>query len=138
DRIFDRELAHVRASLEAGGSAQEKLLLFSDFMIEELKGMQPLMPILLEFFSLAARKKHVMRRLNQYFRNYLEILTPVIQQGIEGGEFRPVKAESAAIAVGAILEGTILLWVYDPETVDFEEFIASNVRLLLSGLRREA
>ncbi len=138
DNFFDQELVHVRASLEGGSPAHEKLLRFSDLMIEELKRMQPFMPILLEFISLAARKQSVLQRLNRYFHNYLGIVTPIIQEGIEAGEFRPVGAQKAAVAVGAILEGTILLWVYDPQTVNFEEYIASNMRLLLSGLQAEA
>ncbi len=138
DNFFDQELVHVRASLEGDSPAHEKLLRFSDLMIEELKRMQPFMPILLEFISLAARKQSVLQRLNRYFHNYLGIVTPIIQEGIEAGEFRPVGAQKAAVAVGAILEGTILLWVYDPQTVNFEEYIASNMRLLLSGLQAEA
>ncbi len=41
----------------------------------------------------------------------------------------------ASIAIGYILEGTVLLWVYDPSQIDIKYHIKSNINLLLQGLR---
>ncbi len=60
---------------------------------------------------------------------------PVIQQGIETGEFRHADAQEVAIAIGAIMEGTILLWVYDKSMVDPEQHIRSGMKLLLEGVK---
>jgi hypothetical protein len=43
----------------------------------------------------------------------------------------------ASIAIGSMLEGTVLLWVYDPSQIDIKYHIKSNINLLLQGLRTE-
>ena len=59
----------------------------------------------------------------------------VVQRGIDSGEFRAVDAKQVAIATGAILEGTILLWVYDKSLVNPEQHIRTGIQLLLEGLQ---
>ena len=51
----------------------------------------------------------------------MELLIPIIQQGIDIPEFLSINAEEAAIAAGTTFESTILLWVYDPEAVDHRD-----------------
>jgi hypothetical protein len=73
--------------------------------------------------------------LKEYFRSYLALLIPVFQQSIDCGEFRAINAGEAAIAVGAIFEGTILLWVYGPGTVDLDHSMETGFQLFLNGLK---
>jgi hypothetical protein len=40
-----------------------------------------------------------------------------------------------AIAAGAIIEGTMLLWVYDKSIIDPERHIRSGMKLLLEGVQ---
>ena len=134
DNIFERELAHLRSLQTASGPASQRLLEFTHRAVQDLKKMIRLMPITYEFYALAFRQKAVRQAIQGYFRSYLNILVPLIQQGVDQGEFRPVDAQAAAIAVGALLEGAILLWVIDPETIDFEAHILSGTQLLLAGL----
>jgi len=65
----------------------------------------------------------------------MDILIPVIQHGIDTGEFRPVDAKEIALAMGAVMEGTLLLWVYDNSLVEPEKHIRSGMKLLLNGVR---
>ena len=66
---------------------------------------------------------------------YMDILVPVIQQGIDTGEFQEIDPRSAAIASGAIFEGTILLWVYDKDLIEPEKHIKEGITLLLEGIK---
>ena len=61
-------------------------------------------------------------------------LIPIIQRGIDSGEFRAVDAREVALAAGAIFEGTILLWVYDKTAVDPMYHIHTSIRLLMEGV----
>jgi hypothetical protein len=81
----------------------------------------------------AFRRKFVQDAFKLYINKYMEILVPVIQQGIDSGEFRQFDPHAAAITIGAVIEGTILLWVYDKNLVDPEKNIREGVHLLLSG-----
>jgi hypothetical protein len=65
-------------------------------------------------------------------------LTAVIQHGIDQGEFRQANAQDIAIAIGAIFEGTILLWVYGKKRVDLQRNIRTGVEFVMEGIRARA
>ena len=97
--------------------------------------MLRLMPVAYEFLALAFRNKTVQKALKLYVNRYMDILVPIIQNGIDSGEFKKVDAKEVAIAMGAILEGTILIWVYDKSLVNPEVHIRSGIKLLMEGVR---
>jgi AcrR family transcriptional regulator len=134
DRIFQREFKQLDALTAAGGSAAENLRQFMEVSIKDLTAIIHLMPVAYEFLSLAFRNTTVQKVIKRYFRRYMDILVPIIQRGIDSGEFRAVDAGEVAVAAGAIFEGTLLLWVYDKSIVQPERHIRSGIDLLLEGI----
>ena len=134
EQMFTRELTHGRDLLDAELPAREKLLMLTRFAVEDIEKMQPLMPILFEYWSLLLRRKTVKKVLNKYYKSFLEIMVPIIEDGIDHGEFRQVDAASVAIAIGAVFEGTIVLWGAAPEVVDLGMHIKAGVRLVIEGV----
>ena len=116
-------------------SATEALNSFTEEAIRDYKRMLRLMPVAYEFLALAFRNKTVQTALSVYFRRYMETLVPIIKMGVEAGEFRAVDPHEAAVAIGAIYEGTVLLWVYDSSLVNLEKHIRSSMQMLLEGLK---
>ncbi len=135
DRIFKDIFNQLDARKYDQSSAIEAINRFTEEAIRDYMRMLRLMPVAYEFLALAFRNTTVQRALKQYFRHYMDVLVPIIQKGIDSGEFRPVDAREIALATGAIYEGTVLLWVYDRELVDLEHHIRSSVRLLLEGIQ---
>lgn len=138
DRIFGWEFAHAREMLEHEDSAIKKLELFTQTIIEDFIKMKPIVPIFFDFWALSVRRKSVNRAMNQYYQSYLEIIKPIIQLGIEQGEFRPVNVEEAAITISAAFEGIFLYWAYFPEMIDFEKQLTSSLNLLVEGLQAKS
>jgi AcrR family transcriptional regulator len=134
DQIFDYETGHVRELLEREDSAKLKLEVFIETMVKDLEKMKPLMPIFFDFWSLSVRKKTINQAIKKYYQSFLDLIEPIIEDGIEQGEFRPVDVKETAVAIGAMYEGTILFYVYFPELIDFENQFRSNLELLLEGL----
>lgn len=137
DQFFNWETAHLRELLDREVSAQKKLEIFVETTIKDLHKIKPLMPILFDFWSLSVRKKTVNQAIKRYYQNFLDLIEPIIQQGIDQGELRQINVSETAIALGAIFEGTILLYFYFPDTVDFEKQFRSNLDLILEGLIRK-
>lgn len=135
DRIFLHVFKQLDAREENEMSATEAIFQFTEDAIRDYKMMLRLMPVAYEFLALAFRNKTVQKALRQYFRHYMEVLVPIIQRGIDAGEFRQVDAREVAIAAGAIYEGTVLLWVYDKALVDIERHIRASIKLLLEGIQ---
>jgi AcrR family transcriptional regulator len=135
DRIFQGVFKQLDARKNVQMSATEAISQFTEEAIRDYKTMLRILPIAYEFLALTFRNKTVQKALKEYFRVYMDVLVPIIQRGIDSGEFRQVDAQEVAIAAGAIYEGTILLWVYDNSLVDIERHIRSSIKLLLEGIQ---
>ena len=134
DQIFDYETGYIRELLEREDSAKMKLAVFVETTIKELEKMKPLMPIFFDFWSLSVRKKTINQAIKRYYQSFLDLVEPVLEQGIEQGEFRPVVVSETAIAIGAMLEGTILFYVYFSDIIDLERQFRTNLDLILEGI----
>jgi AcrR family transcriptional regulator len=135
DRLFQLEFRQMEKLVVSDKPARQCIDEFTDLATRDITAMLRLMPIAYEFLALAFRNKYVQRALKQYLNRYLEILIPIVQRGIDSGEFRAVDAREVALAAGAIFEGTILLWVYDKTAVDPIRHIHSSIRLLMEGVQ---
>ncbi len=67
--------------------------------------------------------------------NYRDTFRVIVQQGIDRGEFIEVNAQQIAVALYALIDGTLMLAMLDT-TLDPRAYIEPNARLLLSGLLR--
>ena len=135
DRIFQREFRVFESLDLANMSATDAIWSFTETTSKDVKMMMRLLPITYEFMGLAFRNKLVQKAFKAYFNHYMDILIPIIQHGIDSGEFRPADAKEIALAMGAVMEGTLLLWVYDSSLVNPEQHIRSGMKLLLEGVK---
>lgn len=135
EKIFEPELNDLKALLTDNRSAEDRLEIYVDRVSDDMVSMLKWMPLIHDFIALAFRKKPVRKAISSYYQKHLEILLSLIQQGLDSGEFQADSAMEASIAIGSILEGTVLLWVYDPSQIDIKYHIKSNINLLLKGLR---
>jgi AcrR family transcriptional regulator len=134
DRIFQHAFDHLEARGSNEASATEAIWRFTEEAARDYTRMPHLVPVAYEFLALAFRNKRVQKALKRYFTHYMEVLVPIIQRGIDSGEFRPVDAHEVALAAGAIFEGMVLLWAYDQSRVNVERHIRSSIKLLLEGV----
>lgn len=135
ERLFSRELADLDNLVSDDSPAADRLLRYAERITKDVFRLLPFAPIAYEFLSLAFRRKYFREAFKIYLNNHMEILVPIIQQGVDSGEFRGVDAREAAIAIGAIFEGTLLLWVYDHSFVKPEKHILSGVNLIIDGMK---
>lgn len=135
DRMFQREFKQLENLEQDAVSATQAIWKITDLLTIEILGLLRLIPIVYQFLALAFRNKYVQKALKKYVNRYLNILIPIIQRGIDSGEFRQVNAREVAVAMGAMMEGTLLLWVYDKSIVEPEYHIHSGMKLLLEGVQ---
>ncbi|MCL4395797.1 MAG: TetR/AcrR family transcriptional regulator [Chloroflexi bacterium] len=135
DYVFAGELAAVRRLERAEGTSEERLRRFARLTVGEAKSIMQFTPIAYEFYSLAFRNKTAQKALRKYFRQYVDALVPVIEQGVASSEFHPVDARQAAITIAALVEGTLLLWVFDSEILNVNSQLETGVQTLIDGLK---
>jgi AcrR family transcriptional regulator len=133
--LFRQEMRFLKAHQRSDAPVREQFLELTRQMAGSLDRMQPFLPIVLEFYSLAGRRADVREFLIEAFNEYRAILAALIQQGIDRGEFRVVDAGSVAITHTALFEGLALLWAVSPQGADWKEQAEAAMHLLLEGLQ---
>jgi AcrR family transcriptional regulator len=127
ENIFEGEICHLQGLVDTPGSATERLGMFMNSTIAEFGHIVQTLPLTFEFYAMALRNDVIREAMRGYFDAYLKILIPIIEQGIQSGEFRKVDAFESSVALGALMEGTILLWVIDPTSISIEKHLNSGV-----------
>ncbi len=92
------------------------------------------MPIMYEFWAMLLRKKRVKEVLGSYYKSFFDIVEPIIQRGIDNGEFRKVNAEDVAVTIGAFIEGMFVLWAAIPDVVVLERHLRTGANLIIESL----
>lgn len=134
ERIFNPELKHLKDIRDSQEPPGKLLQRFTDYVIDDLDRMMPLMPLFYDFYAMGLRNKSIRRLMGGIIHQFIDGLEPIIERGIEIGEFRPVDPRETALAISALMEGMILLWTYDPESVVIHKNIRSGMKILMNGL----
>ncbi len=135
ERIFLKESRDLTPLITSEKSSSERIYEYTERIILDLQRLLKFAPIAFEFLSLAFRTKYFRKAFKTYLSIHMEILIPIIQQGVDAGEFRALDPFEAAVAIGAIFEGTVLLWVYDKDLIDPESHIKSGIKFLIEGFK---
>ena len=132
--------AEAKVSISAlGGSASERLMALNDALLRSWLEMLDMYSLVMEFWSASASSK-MRQRFKQAFkvgyRDFRLIVSALIRDGIETGEFRPdVDAESVAAALVGTWDALLLqAWFdegFDPLTTA-RRFMAVLIRGLSS------
>lgn len=134
DRMMGRELGELEELLADERSAKVKLTKFVEYSIDQVENLKPMLPVLVEFWGVMSHQGNVREKFSSYYQSVLNLLTPIIQQGIDEHDFYRVDARSAAIALEASMEGTILMWASNPDMVDLRPQLKKTLQLMLVGL----
>jgi AcrR family transcriptional regulator len=136
ERLFSSEFKELENMVvDVDQTATERLLRFTDQVCKDVRRMLRLMPLAYEFMAWAFRRTFVQEAFKRYINKFMGVLVPIVQQGIDSGEYRAIDPQSTVITLGAIFEGTVLLWVYDRTLVDPEKHIREGISLLLDGMK---
>jgi AcrR family transcriptional regulator len=136
-QLFDQELGVLQQLLAAEGAVAPRLRQLVAHGVGAVQQLEALLPVMLEFYALAARKSDVRQFLQRYYQRYHQLLAQLFEQGFARGEFHHGTAEAAAITLIAQLEGMGLLWGIAPELVPLAGRSETALDLLLSGLMAE-
>jgi AcrR family transcriptional regulator len=134
DLLFGAELHKMQNLSAEGQTARSSLESFLEIFLDDLRGILKVAPIIYEFYALAFRNATVRGVIRQYLRRFVAILEPIVQRGMDQGEFAPGNARQMTLTIWAALEGTLLLWGYDPEMIQVEEQLRASMALFLKGL----
>jgi TetR/AcrR family acrAB operon transcriptional repressor len=134
DSFLARELAYAHELLTADLSVAEKINKLADIVAADMAQIKPMTPLYMEFIAQAARDESVRAILQKPFHEFLNVFSALLEQGMANGEFRALNVKEVALTMATLIDGAILLWVYDPEFVDLEQQMKASLQLLLISL----
>ncbi len=130
--------AEAKVSISAlGGSASQRLAALSDSLMKPWAEMKDMFSLVMEFWSASASSQMRQRfklAFKQGYKDFRQIVSALIRDGIERGEFR---AEVDAESVAAALVGTwdaLLLQAWFDEGFDHLSTAKRFMEVLISGL----
>ncbi|MFN8388214.1 MAG: TetR/AcrR family transcriptional regulator, partial [Anaerolineales bacterium] len=86
DRMFQREMKQMEGLDQADLSAADAIWKMTEAVTNNILGFVRLVPIVYQFLALAFRNKYVQKALKKYINQYIDMITPIIEQGIKSGE----------------------------------------------------
>ncbi|HEX8727872.1 MAG TPA: TetR/AcrR family transcriptional regulator [Ktedonobacterales bacterium] len=134
--VFSVVIRGVRSIEESDQPARERILLTTARFADELERFAGALPVMLEFYAVAARDRTVRLYLREMYEDYTASLARVIEQGMARGEFRVGDdAVGRATALIGLWEGITLMWAMAPEAIHWREQATLATVTLLDGLR---
>jgi AcrR family transcriptional regulator len=138
DRLLVRQLTALPQLPMVEESMSELCLRFTRQFMEGLAQVPFLAPLTLEFYALAARHQEAHQLFRRSFQQSSAILSGLIEQGIERGEFRPVQVATVVHTITALFEGMMVLLAFGSLTTSLPEEMEEALRLLFEGLKTHA
>jgi AcrR family transcriptional regulator len=135
ERVLERELKQATKLVDSSGTSGERLQILMRITLSDIAGLGRLLPLAYEFLAMASRRKAVRQAMAEYYQRYAALLSAIIQQGIDSGEFAELDVEQAALSTIAMLEGLALVWFVAPEVTDIKSLGDAPMEALLAGFR---
>lgn len=114
---------------------QEKLRHIGRSMVEMLKQDPDLVSVMLDFWAATIHDEQTENLMRQVYETYIELVTSLVQVGIDSGEFRPVDAVYVAACYLAGLDGLMMLKHLGIGERDWLATSDTFVDVLVNGLR---
>ncbi len=137
ERVFTGEMRKAESLIEDEGVASERIEVLIQTAIQDIKRLSRMMPLAYEFIALAARRQLVRSAIRRYYAHYQAILSEIIRQGMEAGEFEPGDPDDVAVAAIGFVEGMALMWFLGPGRVDWDRMGDLPNKILLQGIRKK-
>jgi AcrR family transcriptional regulator len=140
DRFMGQSFENFRQISQEDGPVPDRLMSMMRDLAKEIEAISDLMPIIYEFYAVAAREEETRTTIHNYFKNYTELLEALIEEGIERGELRDVSSYDAALSIVSLVEGCMLIWTLEAfarRKSDLEALFESSLEFMFNGLMVE-
>lgn len=133
DKVIDEDVAILRNLLNEPATVQERLRKYLQIGVQE--SMQ-YTALTYELYILSKHDAKVRRHIQTYIEHYINVLTELIQQGMNQKEFRKGNAKSIAFTIAALYEGTLELVMLDPSIGNIEEMLNQSLEIIFKGIAK--
>ena len=131
DKVIDEDVAILRNLLNEPATVQERLRKYLQIGVQE--SMQ-YTTLTYELYTLSKYDAKVRHHIQTYIEHYINVLTELIQQGMNQKEFRQANARSIAFTIAALYEGTLELVTLDSSIGNIEEMLNQSLDIIFKEI----
>ena len=137
DYFFAYEMRDLeRIAQDHDRPVPERLRELAQAVIDSMKLVKPVLPVLYEFYALATRPGKIRNAWQRYYHNYRDALAALLAEGVQRGDLRPLDPQAMAVALIAQFEGLLLLWVIAPDLFDLPAVWRASAEHFIQGMER--
>jgi AcrR family transcriptional regulator len=127
------------SEIPAGEKLRQMIEALSHFIDSEFHETTELM---FDFWSECIKDKKakggLFKEMTRFYQDYREIFAGIISAGMEEGSFRKdIHPRSAAAVIVGTLDGLLIQWILEHETLDFRNLLKTVATTVLNGLVAE-
>jgi AcrR family transcriptional regulator len=137
DQLFATEMEKLAAiPADQNDTAEAKLLAALDLMVEMATAdeFQQIMPLMIDVWAQNWQDSEVNEAAVELYRRFRAPMVDLIEEGIAGGEFKPVDANALASILIGLYDGLAVQWMIEPSMVDWPIITETVRNTLLAGL----
>ncbi len=114
-------------------TSSQKLFTLSDFLRHLTDEFEGAFTLFLEYWASSSDREQAFQLWNHLLLQFKDVMVKIVEDGIQSGEFRPVKSEELVWALMAAMDGLAAYGMLMPE-MDSPRAMNALVETLLSGL----
>jgi len=139
DHMLETFVEQRRAALaDASLAPAEKLDVFLQQEIRLIRHQADLLKVRLDFLVQGTKDAAIEEKLRQMYGTWRHDIEEVVAEGVREGAFSAAAAPLIPNLLIALMEGALLQYFNDPDSLDLEEYFATARRMVLGLLTAEA
>ena len=118
-------------------SATDQLKGLFEYFIDQFENNPLVFRALVEFWSLSTRDKDFHRKLLKVYREFLGLISAILEGGIKSKEFKKLDVKTASLSIMINIEGIIWFSMYNALGFTARDYITTITDFILSGITKQ-
>lgn len=118
-------------------SASEQLKQLFNYFIDQFESNPQVFRALVEFWSLSTRDNDFHRKLLRVYREFLNLISKILENGMKTKEFKRLDIKTASLSIMINIEGIIWFSMYNTLGFTARDYINTITDFILLGLKKQ-
>ena len=131
---FNQMIGEMEGSILNAATAFDKLKIMLDGFMQIVTSQEPIFGVFIDFFAETRHDQEVEAAFRKLLIPYIDFVAGIIHEGVDNGQFKPVKARQMAVGLMAALDGVVLYHMMLTDDFDWPQTAQQFEEIFLYGL----
>jgi AcrR family transcriptional regulator len=129
---FNQFTEEFKPLLDNTNDYRKTLKRLGDEIFDEVIDHKMMRGMFFEYISHAARKPELQDIMANYYREWFSLFAKFFENGVKAGQFKFKKIRPVVEHLGAIMEGSMLIWMIAPDQINPKSVWQTELDLILN------